>query len=194
MMLMLRRRRRAQFRARRPGRTIATPEPRLAPVEKTITAIGSTSIPAVERLDQILRRLAATRIQHRLNVPEVAAVQLTDDTLTLHLSTPARLATPWIGSADEMHWSIPTALESMEQVGPLPVDQPAPYPLLVTIGQGPGAEVWLLNVEDLALNITGDLEYGRDFARYLVAEIRLQPVVPRRAGRPGRRRHRSRRR
>ena len=40
MLLALRGRRKTQFRARRPGRTIAPPEPLLAPVEKTLTAAG----------------------------------------------------------------------------------------------------------------------------------------------------------
>ncbi|OFE14467.1 hypothetical protein BA895_10985 [Humibacillus sp. DSM 29435] len=175
MMLVLRRRRRAQFRARRPGRTIATPQPRLAPVEKTITVIGSAAIPDVERLDQVLCRLAAARTGCQLVMPEVAAVQLTRHTLTLHLSNPMTLPQPWNGSADAMHWVVYTTTDTVEQIGPLVPDQPAPYPLLVTIGHGTAGDTWLLNVEDLTLNITGDLDYSRDFARYLVAEIACNP-------------------
>ena len=59
LLLALRRRRRAQFRHRRPGRTFAAPDPVLAPVEKTILSIGSLTAPTVEHVDAILRRLAA---------------------------------------------------------------------------------------------------------------------------------------
>ena len=33
----------------------------------------------------------------------------------------------------------------------------------------------MLNLEDLDLVITGDVDYGRDFARYIAAEIACNP-------------------
>lgn len=170
MLLALRSRRRAQFRARRPGRTIAAPEPLLAPVEKTLTAAGGPASIDVEVMDEALRRLATSAAP----MPELAAVELSEHALTLHLSTPATLGLPWVASVDQLHWTLPAGTD-LREVGDLAPDQPAPYPLLVTIGAGDDGHVWLLNIEDLNLSITGDTTFGRDFARYLAAEIACNP-------------------
>ena len=189
MLLLLRRRRRTQFRMRRPGRTIATPEPLLAPVEKTLADVGGTTGSHVELLDDILRRLAARTAHEQTPMPQLAAVELAHDRLTLHLAAPASLAHPWAAGIDQTHWALSLdqqdQLDQMDQqgwehsvleaVGPVVRDQPAPYPLLVTIGTSDEGHVWLLNLEDLAVTITGDPTYGRDFARYLVAEIACNP-------------------
>lgn len=174
MLLVLRSRRRAQFRARRPGRTIATPQQVLVPVEKTLTAVGGPACADVELMDEALRRLAATTTRLGESMPELAAVELSEHALTLHLSAPTRLQDPWHGSVDQLHWTLPAGA-ALAAVGPMAVDQPAPYPLLVTIGSSDDGNVWLLNIEDLALSITGDPTFGRDFARYLVAEVACNP-------------------
>ncbi|WP_457255914.1 LysM peptidoglycan-binding domain-containing protein [Pedococcus sp. P5_B7] len=174
MLLALRGRRKAQFRARRPGRTIASPEPMLAPVEKTLTAAGAPASVDVQVMDEALRRLAAATAASPAPMPELAAVELAQRALTLHLSTPSTLKPPWVGSTDQLHWTLPAGAD-LRDVGPLTPDQPAPYPLLVTIGAGDDGSVWLLNIEDLDLSITGDATFGRDFARYLVAEIACNP-------------------
>ncbi|SDP61071.1 LysM domain-containing protein [Pedococcus dokdonensis] len=174
MLLALRGRRKAQFRARRPGRTIAAPEPLLAPVEKTLTAAGGPASVDVEVMDEALRRLAAATAASTAPMPELAAVELAQRALTLHLSTPTTLEGPWVGSADQLHWTLPAGAD-LRDIGPLTPDQPAPYPLLVTIGAGDDGSVWMLNIEDLDLSITGDATFGRDFARYLAAEIACNP-------------------
>jgi nucleoid-associated protein YgaU len=175
MLLLLRRRRQAQFRARRPGRTIAVPEPVLAPVEKTLTASGSRSAPTVELVDVLLRRLASRQCATRQDMPNLAAVELITGGIVLHLSQAHDLPTPWSGSEDGMRWSCPTGVD-VDEIGPHEPDQPAPYPLLVTIGASDNGDVWLLNCEDLpVITVTGDPTYGRDFARYLVAELACNP-------------------
>jgi LysM repeat protein len=174
LLMLLRRRRRAQFRNRRPGRTLASPEAILSPVEKTITAVGAVTAPTVEHMDLVLRRLAAAAAQENAPMPVLAAVELTATHLVLHLAEPALLPAPWNGSEDQLHWKI-TPQTPLEQIGPAIPDQPAPYPLLVTIGVGGHDEIWLLNVEDLNITITGDPTYGQDFARYLAAEVACNP-------------------
>ena len=174
MLLVLGGRRAAQFRNRRPGRTIATPEPALVPVEKTLTATGVPACADVRLMDQALRALAATTARNGASMPELASVELAEHAVTLHLSAPASLGRPWQGCADRLHWRLPAEADLLA-AGPMVGDRPAPYPLLVTIGTSDEGTVWLLNVEDLTLSITGDPTFGRDFARYLVAEVACNP-------------------
>lgn len=57
MWILLRQRRAMQVRHRRPGRTVSTPSPVLAPVEKSLATAGSATQPAVEFVDAVLRHL-----------------------------------------------------------------------------------------------------------------------------------------
>ncbi len=150
------------------------PAPILAPIEKTVVNVGAVTAPTVELMDEVLRRLASRCAEGRNPIPELAAVELTGNAVVLHLSTASSLDGPWVGTTDELHWSLPAGSD-LELVGPHIVDQPAPYPLLVTIGLGDQDQLWLLNVEDLNVSITGDPTYGEDFARYLAAELACNP-------------------
>ena len=174
LFLLRARRRNARSRARRPGHTLPAPGVVLAPVEKTISAVGAVTAPTVEHMDAVLRRLAASVARDGATMPDLAAVELTPTHVVLHLGTPATLGAPWLGGSDEHHWRVPAAVP-LDEVGPDVTDQPAPYPLLATIGVGDDDAVWLLNVEDLDVSITGDPTYGLDFARYLVAEVACNP-------------------
>ena len=173
----LKARRRAQWRARRPGRAVAAPGPDLAPVEKTINTTGATAAATVQFMDQALRRLAGRHAADHRPMPALAAVELNEHNLVLHLTDPVNLDHPWEGTADRMHWRCPTDVD-LDDLGPETeelADQPAPYPMLVTIGSSDDG-VWLLNCEELAaITITGDDTYGRDFVRYLAAELALNP-------------------
>ena len=174
LLLALRRRRRAQLRHRWPGRTFAAPDPVLAPVEKTIVAIGTITDPTVEYVDAVLRRLAASAARDHVAIPDVAAVQLTATNVMLHLATADSLPAPWRGSDDGYHWELAPS-EALDDVGPEVADQPAPYPLLVTVGTGDDESMWLLNLEDVHVTIAGDPAYGLDFARHLVADVACNP-------------------
>jgi nucleoid-associated protein YgaU len=173
--LALQRRRAAQSRARRPGRMIATPPPVLAPVEKTLTIAGAGAAPTVEFMDEALRRLATRQGRAGQMMPILAAVELTSTHLTLHLSAGCDLPGPWEPAPDQLHWQLPTGID-LDEVGPLDVAVPAPYPQLVTIGAGDDDHLWLLNLEDAAIvQLAGDPEYARDFARYVAAELAVNP-------------------
>lgn len=180
LLLGLRQRRRAQFRNRHPGRTIAAGGPELAPAEKTITASGALGEAALEYLDSALRRLAGAAHANRSVMPAVAAVEIDitrNDTgrLTLHLSEPGDLPDPWQPTPDRLHWHISTSLP-VDDLGPISAEADPPYPLLVTIGQADTGELWLLNCEDLGiLTLAGDLGRCRDFARHLVAQLAVNP-------------------
>jgi hypothetical protein len=171
--LALRARRRAQWRHRLPGRTLAAPGPLLAPVEKTVVAVGPGTAETVEFLDAVLRRLGAVVATRGGAMPDLVAVELTGEHLVLHLGGPWDLGLPWEGSDDGHRWQVPVGLD-LDRVGPAG-DHPAPYPLLVTVGTSSDGGVWLFNMEDLAITLTGDGERARDFGRYLVAEIGCSP-------------------
>ncbi len=195
--LGLQRRRRAQFRARRPGRAIAAPPAELAPTEMTISAAGGPVAATVAFMDEALRRLAEHARTHQAEMPPLAAVQLHEDQVTLHLSGPADLPAPWVGSPDRLHWSCSTAA-AVEDLSPDHGWAEAPYPMLVTIGvderdttaappvggsdrhgehhgdrQG---DLWLLNCEELGtLEVIGDPTRAGDFARHLAAQLAVNP-------------------
>lgn len=171
---LLARRRRARSRARRPGRTLTAPPSTLAPVERTVAAIGSATAPTAEHLDAVLRRLASAVTAETATMPDLAAVQLTSDAVVLHLAAPGALPQPWAGSDDRCRWRVSANLP-LDELGPQVADQPAPFPLLATIGSGDDGSMWLLNLEGADLTVTGDPVFTADFARYVVADLACSP-------------------
>jgi nucleoid-associated protein YgaU len=175
LLTALRSRRRSAYRNRPPGRAIAAPPPELAPVEMTLNATGATAAATVEFADEALRRLAAAVGAESTTMPPLAAVELAKGKLTLHLSAPAAVPAPWVGSPDQTHWHVSTDTPA-EDLGPDTSDVEPPYPLLATIGMSDAGETWLLNCEELStLTISGDPTYGRDFARHLAAQLAVNP-------------------
>lgn len=184
LLLGLQRRRRAQSRARRPGRSVPAPPAELAPAEMTINAAGTRVVATVAFMDEALRRLAEQSRTQFSDMPPLAAVQLHDDTITLHLSAPADLPDPWESTPDRQHWSCSTAT-TVEALGTDHGWAEPPYPTLVTIGiddradprtpTGPG-DLWLLNCEELGLlQITGNRARAVDFVRHLTAQLAVNP-------------------
>jgi nucleoid-associated protein YgaU len=175
LFLGLQQRRRAQFRARRPGRGIATPDPALIPAERTVIAAGGKTAATVEFMDAALKRVAAAAHAAGTPMPALAAVDLNGNRLTLHLSQATDLPAPWQGTPDRAHWHCTTDVDPAE-LGPDPGYVEAPYPLLVTIGEGDDGSLWLLNCEELGtISVTGDDDRSRDFARHLAAQLAVNP-------------------
>lgn len=173
VLTLLRRRRRAQLRARRPGRTLALPAPELVPVEKTLITSGSGTAPRLDFIDQALRRLADTMAEQGRPVPQLEAVQLLPCRLVIHLAEPVDLPEPWRASDDATEgrqWSL------SDDDDPIEVHSRAPYPQLVTVGRDDDQSTWLVNLEQLGtVSLVGDPTYAGDFARYLAAEIVVNP-------------------
>ena len=175
LLMALRSRRRSAYRNRPPGRAIAAPPPELAPVEMTLNATGAAAAATVEFADEALRRLAAAVGAQGTTMPPLAAVELAKGKLTLHLSAPAAVPGPWVGSPDQTHWHVSTDT-AVEDLGPDTGNVEPPYPLLATIGMSDTGETWLLNCEELStLTVSGDPTYGRDFARHLAAQLAVNP-------------------
>lgn len=178
LLIGLRHRRAAQVRARRPGRTIRPPDAELASAERTITAAGPLGEQMLIFIDAALRRLAGTIHATGATMPPVAAVEAhlgEAGSLTVHLSDTADLPAPWRGTPDRLHWHVPTDI-AVNDLGPVSEETDPPYPLLVTIGQADTGELWLLNCEEIGiLNVTGDLDGGRNLARHLIAQLAVNP-------------------
>jgi len=164
----LRRRRRNQFRHRRPGRRPATVEPALVPVERSVHLAATTGADdLVPHLDAALKTLAAQLGFDELAMPQLAAVQLNGDGITLHLAEPvSQLPAPWTGAGSE--WRLaPTHFADPERS-----EQAAPFPLLVTVGADSEGGLWLVNAEQFGtLSVSGDPDYVSDLARAVTAEL-----------------------
>lgn len=174
LLRVLRQRRASQHRFRRPGRVIATPRPALIPVEKTLLAVGPGAVPTLETLDRALRCLSQAQVASDRPVPRVVTITLSNRGIVLHLVEAADLVAPWHGDDTRLQWHCDLADASAAHV-PAP-DQATPYPQLVSLGTDDQQACWLLNAEEFGiLSLTGDPTYAHDFARYLVADMAVNP-------------------
>lgn len=174
LLLALRRRRASQHRARRPGRVINIPEPTVAEVEKSVVVAGSSTTNTVDLVDDILRRLAGTIAVTGDPMPKLSSVEVTATAVALHLRAPATPPSAWQASDDNTVWTI-ARNAAPATLGPEPGDRPAPWPMLVTIGHNDHDGVWLLNLEDLTIAVSGDQPVTDNFVRFLAAEVACNP-------------------
>jgi nucleoid-associated protein YgaU len=173
--------RRRQFRGRNPGRTIAATAPELITIERAIITAGNAGIADVTWLDHALRSLVHTTVNTPDGqLPDVIAVRMTDQDITLVLADPAlgtpesvrpSLPAPWRANDIGTRWSI-------HRDDTLPYDDSrrgysfAPYPTLTSVGYTAGGEHWLLDLERIgSLSLTGDPTRCLNLARFLVAEL-----------------------
>jgi nucleoid-associated protein YgaU len=170
LLAALRQRRRAQFRARRPGRTIQAPPPELVPVEKTLMTEGQAATPTLLAIDQALKLLAVSG-EDRVAPPQLLAVQLLPGEVAVQLVEPVTLAHPWRpDAADGRRWLLAAGSHEQESTAR------SAYPQLVSVGMDDEGATWLVNLEQLGtISLTGDPTYAADFARYLAAEIAVNP-------------------
>lgn len=163
LLLALRTHRRTGLRNRRPGHILAEP-PDIANVAKTARFAGSVTAPDILGLNHLLESL-----DDRVSpLPRLDYVDLGHRSATLHLADEASLPSPWTGAGTT--WT-----------APLPADPPeptyaCPYPLLVGIGEHSDRGQCLINLEERPyITITGDPERRAAFARYVSAELSLNP-------------------
>lgn len=168
VLLAVRAHRRTQLRYRRPGQRIAPPPSELLAVEKTAFVSGGPYVDVLGLFDRALRHLAEQLQSEGRSLAPVVSATLIRNTVTLRLTDAVDLPSPWAG--EECEWSM-TLDDSIPHV-----DQIAPYPLLVSVGQSDTGGLILLNLEHLGTTtLTGDPVAALALARHLAAELALNP-------------------
>ncbi|GAB3769941.1 LysM repeat protein [Nocardioides ginsengisegetis] len=165
LLIVLRQHRRTQQRYRRPGRIIVSTPPELRPVEKSAHHAGSLTAPRIDVLDKALRHLSTACAMQ----PRLLDAELGTDSITLHLGKPAVLPQPWHG--ERTSWSA-----RLDSDFGTDSSHPAPYPLLVSLGQSDDGALSLVNLEELrSITVTGDAAVAAGLGRHLAAELSLNP-------------------
>lgn len=165
----LARRRRLQQRARQVGQRITLPEEG-SPAHRAERTLRTAEPPlTIAALKLAFSHLATHCYESERDLPRVAAVVVTTDEVTLHLSDDDSPVTPFTATGART-WSAPhRALASM-QIADDP-GRPEPFPALVTLGHSTDGTL-LLNLEAAGtLTIGGDPAVAADIRRALVAEL-----------------------
>ena len=149
---------------------IQAPPPELIPVEKTVMTEGQAATPTLLAIDQALKLLAVSG-ENRVVPPQLVAVQLLPGEVAVQLVEPVTLAHPWRPDpADGRRWLLAAGAYEQEATAR------SAYPQLVSMGLDDDGATWLVNLEQLGtISLTGDPTYAADFARYLAAEIAVNP-------------------
>ncbi|QZN84912.1 LysM peptidoglycan-binding domain-containing protein [Cellulomonas sp. C5510] len=166
----LARRRRLQQRARQVGRRITLPEEG-SPAHRAERTLRTAEPPlTIAALKLAFSHLATRCYESERDLPRVAAVVVTPDEVTLHLSDDDDAPVTPFTATGARTWSTPhRALASM-QIADDP-GRPEPFPALVTLGHSTDGTL-LLNLEAAGtLTIGGDPAVAADIRRALVAEL-----------------------
>ena len=131
---------------------------------------GQAATPTLLAIDQALRLLAVSGEDHDAP-PPLLAVQLLPGEVAVQLVEPITLAHPWRPDpADDRRWLLATGAQERESTAR------SAYPQLVSVGLDDDGATWLVNLEQLGtISLTGDPTYAADFARYVAAEIVVNP-------------------
>ncbi len=166
----LARRRRLQQRARRVGQRITLPEEGSLAHRAERTLRTAKPPLTIATLKLAFSHLATHCYQSDRDLPRVAAVVVTPEDVTLHLSDDDGAPVPPFTATGARSWSAPhAALTSMQSVED--PDRPEPFPALVTLGHTADGTV-LLNLEAAGtLTLGGDPAVAADIRRALVAEL-----------------------
>ncbi|MFJ8133393.1 LysM peptidoglycan-binding domain-containing protein [Streptomyces hydrogenans] len=160
VVLMLRRRRALQRRRREAGQNIAMPTGRATVTEQALRSVDSSA--ELLLLDAALRTLAAQLAAEGRDLPSLAAVQLGDTGILLHLSDTGEEAAgiapvlPFTAVADRPGlWWCPAdsteLLSEEEAAGIAP-----PYPALVPLGSDTAGALLLVDLDEYgALHLAG---------------------------------------
>lgn len=168
----LRQRRAAGRRHREPGRVPEPVAPELVDVENSLTHVGADHTHVLHTIRESLRHLAARLEEHQHPAPALAAVEVTNSAIAVHLKTPATPPIGWRTTDDDLVWFIErSTAEQLEAFD----GREDPWPLLVTIGHDDRDSVWLLNLEDTELVLDGDDAAVADFSRFVAAEVACNP-------------------
>ena len=131
---------------------------------------GQAATPTLLAIDHALRLLAVSG-EDRDAPPQLLAVQLLPGEVAVQLVEPITLAHPWRPDpADGRRWLLATGAHEHESTAR------SAYPQLVSVGLDDDGATWLVNLEQLGtISLTGDPTYAADFARYVAAEIVVNP-------------------
>jgi hypothetical protein len=164
-------RRRTQARNRPSGRAAPKVAPRLSADDKALTAIGAETGHRMAFFDSALRELAQLAEDSGFRLPDAAAARIDAERLNLHLAHPEPAAPdPWITSSDGSVWSVPLTHS------PRSLDRISPYPAMVTVGEDSLGGTWLIDLESAGVTqIVGDQSAGPNLARFIAAELALNP-------------------
>lgn len=165
-------RRRRQQRHRRPGRVITSPPPRLRATECQLATYAGVSGVDANMLTSALRTLIdALSGNPGEHLPDITAAHLDSDIVELMLATPNQNApSPWTSDDSGTRWRVPRGLVPTDIAGA--PDWLAPYPALTSVGVGPDADQWLMDLEHFrTIAVSGPPEPRRNLLRYLAAEL-----------------------
>lgn len=172
------RRQRSQ-RTRPPGHRVARPV-EATPASRIEAELRAVADPiGAETVNIALRDLAAWCTSEGHPLPDVRAARLTRDAgeLQLFLSSPATLPPPWTGSQDRTVWVLAAADVDEDLLTRTdPLDVPAPWPSLVTLGLDEEDASFLLDLEQVGhLDIRGDAEAAHGTLAALAVELATTP-------------------